>query len=640
MGYEVQYDVAAVIVTVAVAVHFFYKKTVNTRMTIVLSALIYLSLASAVLDMVTVYTIEHAKEVPHWINYLLNQAYLLLFNAITPIYYMYVVYLNKESGRMRMRDRLQVIVPYAADALLIATTPFTGYVFAMDPQNGYTYGGGMFVLYMVALLYVAASFVRTVLFRKNLNKGQRMITYCYTVACIISIVAQMLTDQLLIIQFSIAIAILLIYLSLENPEDFSNKLLGTYNETAFVEILSTMIRNKREFSVVGIRVHGLQYITKTLGATSWNHLLKQIAEFLQHAVGKKRVFYLSGSRFAVIAKGTMTGDAVIHKIQERFQRPFKADDAEISLAVPMCMISYPEHVDTVENILDAIEYFSDAAKGAGNAGVVYANEETLKNVGREFQVVQILKRAVVDKKFEVWYQPIYSVEKKRFTSAEALVRLTDEEFGVISPDEFIPLAEKNGMILEIGVYVFREVCRFMKTHQVWNYGIENIDVNLSVVQCMQERLYETLLDIMDEYCLDYHCINLEITETAAVVSSETLERNMRQLIRRGMHFFLDDYGTGFSNTATLIDYPFHTIKMDKTLVWSAMKNKKAMHALKYSMAMIKAMQMEIVAEGVETQEQAKILEAMGCDFFQGYLYSKPVSGAEFLNKVRAEAIYA
>ena len=173
------------------------------------------------------------------------------------------------------------------------------------------------------------------------------------------------------------------------------------------------------------------------------------------------------------------------------------------------------------------------------------------------------------------------------------MRLSDEEYGVISPEEFIPLAEKNGMILEIGMYVFREVCSFIKTHRIWEYGIETIDVNLSVVQCMQEKLYETLLAIMDEYGLDYHYISLEITETAAIVSRETLEQNMHQLTSRGMRFFLDDYGTGFSNTATIIEYPFHTIKMDKTIVWSAMENTKAMHALKYSMAMIKAMQMNV-----------------------------------------------
>ena len=630
MHYIIHYDVAALIVTIAVSVHFFYKKTVNTRMTKILTTLIFLALTSNSLDLVTVYTIEYAQQIPDWINYVLNMLYLLTFNGVTAVYFMYIVFLNNSSGgKLTLCEKLQIWGPYAVDVLLIVTTPFTKLIFYMDGQHIYQHGRSMPVLYVIAILYVIGSLIRTIRFRENLNRSQRAITYYYSVASLIAITIQMTQSGLMVVQFAIAMAVLLIYLSLENPEDYSNKQLGTYNDMAFVEILSALIRKQQKFSVVGVQVEGLQYISETLGVTSTNQLLTQIADFLQFALGRKRVFYLSGSQFAVLAGGSASAESVVEKIRFRFAKPFHAEDVEISLTVPMCVLSYPETVKTVEDVLEVIGYSLEAAKENGS-GVVYANEETLQDVKRELQIVQIMQRALREDKFEVWYQPIHSVEKRRFTSAEALIRLIDDEIGFISPEEFIPLAEKNGLILEIGEFVFREVCRFMTHHRIWQYGIEYIDVNLSVVQCMQERLYETLLHIMDDYHLDYQYINLEITETAAVVSRETLERNMRKLMQQGVNFSLDDYGTGFSNTATIIEYPFHTIKMDKSMVWSAMENQKAMYALKYSMAMIKAMQMEIIAEGVETQEQADALAAMGCDFFQGYFYSKPIRGKEFL----------
>lgn len=630
MHYIIHYDVAALIVTIAVSVHFFYKKTVNTRMTKILTTLIFLALTSNSLDLVTVYTIEYAQQIPDWINYVLNMLYLLTFNGVTAVYFMYIVFLNNSSsGKLTLCEKLQIWGPYAVDVLLIVTTPFTKLIFYMDGQHIYQHGRCMPVLYVIAILYVIGSLIRTIRFRENLNRSQRAITYYYSVASLIAITIQMTQSGLMVVQFAIAMAVLLIYLSLENPEDYSNKQLGTYNDMAFVEILSALIRKQQKFSVVGVQVEGLQYISETLGVTSTNQLLTQIADFLQFALGRKRVFYLSGSQFAVLAGGSASAESVVEKIRFRFAKPFHAEDVEISLTVPMCVLSYPETVKTVEDVLEVIGYSLEAAKENGS-GVVYANEETLQDVKRELQIVQIMQRALREDKFEVWYQPIHSVEKRRFTSAEALIRLIDDEIGFISPEEFIPLAEKNGLILEIGEFVFREVCRFMTHHRIWQYGIEYIDVNLSVVQCMQERLYETLLHIMDDYHLDYQYINLEITETAAVVSRETLERNMRKLMQQGVNFSLDDYGTGFSNTATIIEYPFHTIKMDKSMVWSAMENQKAMYALKYSMAMIKAMQMEIIAEGVETQEQADALAAMGCDFFQGYFYSKPIRGKEFL----------
>lgn len=188
---------------------------------------------------------------------------------------------------------------------------------------------------------------------------------------------------------------------------------------------------------------------------------------------------------------------------------------------------------------------------------------------------------------------------------------------------------------KIAHYVFGEVCRFIVEEKLLSRGIEYIEVNLSVVQCMQETLYQDLLNVMDEYHLPYPCINLEITETAAVMSHDTLMRNMSKLIEQGVNFSLDDYGTGFSNTTFVIKYPFRIVKIDKSMVWSAMEDEKAMYALKYTMAMVKAMGMELVAEGVENEEHIRLLTELGCDFFQGYYYSRPVNGAMFLEKIGA-----
>jgi EAL domain-containing protein (putative c-di-GMP-specific phosphodiesterase class I) len=271
------------------------------------------------------------------------------------------------------------------------------------------------------------------------------------------------------------------------------------------------------------------------------------------------------------------------------------------------------------------------AEKSGAKSLVIDGEQMLEKGRREGEILHILKEAVRNGKFEVFYQPIYSVEKKCYTCAEALIRLKDDRMGYISPEEFVPIAERHGLILEMGEFVFRDVCRFFAQERLWEKGIEYIDVNLSVVQCMQDDLHERFLAIMDEYRLPYHCINLEITETAAVLSTESLRNNMNCFMEKGVNFSLDDYGTGFSNTASIIEYPFHTIKLDKSMLWSSEESNKAMCALEHMIAMIKAMQMELICEGVETFAQATMLERMGCDYFQGYYFSKPVDGATFLD---------
>ena len=147
---------------------------------------------------------------------------------------------------------------------------------------------------------------------------------------------------------------------------------------------------------------------------------------------------------------------------------------------------------------------------------------------------------------------------------------------------------------------------------------------------MQEKMHEQLFAIMDYYGLDYKYIQLEVTETSAIASSETLLKNMKILMEKKMNFALDDYGMGYSNTSTILEYPFRTIKLDKSIVWAAMKNEKAAKLLQHTIAMFKDMEIELVAEGVETKEMADALIKMKCDYLQGFLYSKPVKAESFL----------
>lgn len=186
------------------------------------------------------------------------------------------------------------------------------------------------------------------------------------------------------------------------------------------------------------------------------------------------------------------------------------------------------------------------------------------------------------------------------------------------------------MIMQIGNYVFDSVCKFTTENKLWEYGIEYIEVNLSPVECMQVNLHERILAVMSEYGLDRRYINLEITETAAVGSNELINANMDALILAGLSFSLDDYGTGFSNTTKLIELPFKIIKLDKSILWLAMKDQQAMSVLRHTVSMLTELYREIVVEGVETKEQVVILSELGCNYLQGFYFSKPIPGGEFL----------
>jgi EAL domain-containing protein (putative c-di-GMP-specific phosphodiesterase class I) len=207
---------------------------------------------------------------------------------------------------------------------------------------------------------------------------------------------------------------------------------------------------------------------------------------------------------------------------------------------------------------------------------------------------------------------------------EALARLNVPDYGYVSHEEFIRIAEQNGTINKIGILVLEEVCKFIKQFNLKSKGIEFIEVNLSVVQCMQEKIYKEIDNVLKKYNIPSEMINLEITESAAAYSEKRLIQNMARMTLMDLTFSLDDYGSGYSNINYLVDLPFTIVKIDKYVVWAAMKKVTSRMVLENTIAMFKDINLKVVTEGIEDLEMAKTVTDMGADYLQGYYYSKPL----------------
>lgn len=634
MNYIIHYDVAALLVTLIIIVQYYSNRRISLGVRKVFVVALMVAMGSNALDLITVYTIEHPQSIPLVLNYLVNMAYLISFNSIPMLYYVYVREAIKPSERWSKWEYVWAFGPFAVDVLLVLTTVFTHGIFWFEDGLVYTHGPWMAFLYVSAFYYMVSALIQTIIHRSELTHSQRFVVIFYSVGTIISIIFQLVCSGLLIVQFAISLALLLVYLSLENPEDFTDAQIGSFNRLAFTETINSYLRSEKDFEIMGVQIGGIGYLRSVIGLTNINGLMKMIADFLESISGHRRkVFYVEQNRFMILAEGNDAHwDIFRDVLQRRFQRPFTFEGTDFSLDLALTLLPNKEHqgIAEAEDILRMLECALQEAEDSSVGMTVIEGDQLLEKGRREGDILHILREALRFQRFEVYYQPIYSVKKKRYCSAEALIRLRDSKMGYISPEEFVPIAERHGLIVEMGTFVFREVCRFIAEKRLWELGIEYVDVNLSVVQCMQEDLHERLIAIMDEFRLPYHCINLEITETAAVWSSENLRNNMMRLMEKGVKFSLDDYGTGFSNTASIVEYPFHTIKLDKSMLWSSTDSEKAMCALEHMIGMIKSMHMELICEGVETQSQATMLEHMGCDYFQGYYFSKPVNAESFL----------
>ncbi|MGN0818110.1 MAG: EAL domain-containing protein, partial [Candidatus Coproplasma sp.] len=311
-----------------------------------------------------------------------------------------------------------------------------------------------------------------------------------------------------------------------------------------------------------------------------------------------------------------------------FDEPFVIDGNSVRVSALACAIKYPEVTDKIADIDDVLKYYRIHA--SSEEGIIMATRDSIDKNRRMEKVDYAVQRALKNKSFKIYYQPILEAKTGKFNCCEALIRLIDPDLGFIPPDEFIPIAEQNGRIIEVGRFVIEEVCRFITERKPEQYGLEFIDVNLSIIQCLHPEIIKDIDDILEKYKVPRGMISLEITETASAKSYGVLQTRLGELRSNGYTISLDDFGTGFSSVEFLINFPFDVVKLDKSLIWAYMSTKKYEPILQHYMPMLHGLGAKIVAEGVETAEMVTALKALDCDYLQGFYYSRPVPEDEFI----------
>ncbi len=320
--------------------------------------------------------------------------------------------------------------------------------------------------------------------------------------------------------------------------------------------------------------------------------------------------------------------AVADGIVDNLSKPFEVQHFKTDLITRSCIVRCPEDIDAYEGVINfegtLKQVFSDDKRAIMLSEVINGDDFKLKS-----ELDDVIADAIENRKFQMYYQPIYSAKKMKFVCAEALIRLIDDKYGFVSPGLFIPAAEASGAIHQIGDYVIDAVCRFMSENDLKKMGLEYVEINLSVAQCVESDLVYKVLNTLDRYNLDVSRINLEITETAADFDPTMVDRNVNRLSEKGIRFSLDDYGTGYSNIKRVTSLPISLVKLDKSFV-DEMDDPQMWIVIKNTVNMLHEMKKEILVEGVEEEKVLNRFLDLGCEYIQGYYFSKPLPQKEFV----------
>ena len=632
IDYTIRYDVAGALIAIAVMLSYFRDKKVKTKISDSFTALTWQCLTACLLDIASVYLIRYISPRNLWLNYIVLIAYYIMFNAMPLLYYLCFWFLSEKNKKMPLKQYWIMFGIYLFFSLFTITSPFTHLVFWFDENLIFRHGPLFYVYYLLDIFYVGSGVIHFLRHRKLFTANQIFALMFFTFICFVASIVQTFLPYLLITGFVFSLTILITFLSLENPDDYVDSESGVYNRSAFMVRAQENIDFKKEMYIIGLYSETLVPVLRSIGAENRRIFYNNVFPYLKEIGGKANIFRLTYEKFAIMLTEVSEDvcNSVVNDIWNYFREPIKCGNIEISIAVNVRVVKYPDDVSNLEDLLDLTEDSLEDKTSLENKESVRADVAILERRRREHKIVQILEEAMNKNSFDIVYQPIYNIDKGGYTSAEALLRLHSEELGDITPDEFIPLAEKNGLALQIGNFVFKEVCKFVANNKLWEKGIENVHVNLSVIQCMQEKLYELLFDIMDHYELDYKYVDLDVSETTAIIANETLLRNMNAMIAHGMSFSLDNYGTGLSNTNTLVKYPFKYVKLDKTLVRAAVNDEKARIILHKTVSMVQDLDMRVVAEGVEDMGEYDMVVYLGCNYIQGFMFSNPLSAEDYL----------
>jgi EAL domain-containing protein (putative c-di-GMP-specific phosphodiesterase class I) len=527
-----------------------------------------------------------------------------------------------------MKKSWYYIILFCIAAFVISLTPEK---LQLEGNYLYAYGLGVYVTYVFALVFIIAILIRVNVNSRKMNVDRRVAVNFWMGIWVMAALVELVIPQLFVVSFACSIGVMILYIRLEKPGMNMDRQTGIYNHNAFMEFMAQLYGSRRAFSmflVVPLN-YGKSIYDYEVDMTRINKILGS---------KKNTLFRKAEDEIAIVFNNREDAKSWWISFVENAE---KSEDPDVNLVHNGLWIYIKD--STLFNDADDLMFFIKYALAnkldkldSKNRNFIYVNDEMVSEMHAEKKSEKILDRALKEGRVEVYYQPIYSVDKQKFVSAEALVRIREKDGTIISPGEFVPVAEKTGKIVELSNEVFKQVCKLIKEGDITQYGIEYIEVNLSVVQCSDENLADSYIATMEKYGVDPKLINLEITESASLKSKEILLNNMNRLIEYGVNFSLDDFGTGQSNLNYIVDMPVEIVKFDKDMTNAYFDNKKAKYVMDAAMHMIHGMGLKIVSEGIETTEQFGMMKDLGISYVQGRYFSEPLGEQEFINYVKTK----
>ena len=595
------------------------------------------SLGYLIFDFATVFALVYYDNVPLWFVRFTHQGFILFLDIALSSIYLYMDMLNRNQRRYS-RSELSLII--ASYLVVIASILFAPISYYIEEDGIYSYGVMVNCVYAILIIYSFMTVFQTLRHIKNKDHRKQKICVLMTMVLWMGFGGiQILEPKILISSVGISAIILLMFLSLENPSEYLDSETRAFNYYALKAVLQEYLSRQKDYSIVSMELDEASIIENYTSSNVIAEVLVEIKSYIEKNF-KTPCYRMNRMTLAFIVDNKKIAklDTYLEILADRFSQTWELKDRSVRLNAHANVLCCPEDYPFDGNVVELLDFAEESETYGRSIGFVRRIDDKAREKRiRHRQILYVVSDAIKNDDIDMYYQPIYSLKEKKFTNAEALVRLKDSHtIGFISPEEFIPLSEKKGMIMPLSSLIFNHVFNFMSENNLKKKGVNHIEVNLSGLQSVDANLPKLMKSLLMKHNISPDSVNLEITESIAVTSGYMLKKNMDELRKFGCSFSMDDFGTGYSNLSRIAKADFEMIKIDKSLLWPCFKEdgtdstNNAKILLENMISMLLKIGRKIVVEGIETKEQFEYLESLGITYAQGFYFSKPIPEDEFL----------
>ena len=627
MELSTKMEAVALIITITLILFHFDPQNKTNRKYLLFNGCLFSSAITIGLDLFTSWLINAQPTIPLWLNMHLNTLYFLaqhLTFSLMAGYCFYLLFEHSSDWKCLYIATTVIGIFFTLLEIGVLCNYKTRWFFYFE-DGVYMRGPFNKVGYAAVAIELTMLVICSLRHRAIASRSLRKLMHIMPPLILFLGIMQQIFPNILMNGTISSLANLILFICFQSSRIGQDALTGLPNRHTFFQEMEARRRKPQYFHLILFYLEDMEMINRKFGIKEGDALLYMVGRYLEEYAPHYRAFRFSSTSFLLYGSFPDYPEhtkQVAQALRNRFEKPWEAAGitSRINVSVAHMICNSSESDDSY--LISQLEYALARAREAGGGSVVFFDSRLKEQFERSQYVLTQVRQALEEESFQIFLQPIYSLKEKIFTSGEVLLRLNDKAGHAISPGEFIPLAEKTGLIDEISWLVLKKVCHFLAGDP--ELPLQTISVNMTAQQLNDPAFSRKIHSCLNQYGISPERLRIEITERTITENPPLVRSVMTQMAEEGLQFYLDDFGIGYSNLAGMMALPFETVKLDSSLLQNIAQNEKTFQVVKLLVDLLHHAGFIVVAEGLETKEQVEKAEEIGFDRIQGFYFAQPM----------------